>query len=142
MTVDQNVEKLKIGYESWSVSKGAAIDYWIDLLHQDVEWASMVDESSPGMSFAADCRSKDEVRSYFDRLGAIWEMVFFDLEDIVAQDDKVVVMGNCKWKNRETGKAVETRKVDVFRFADDKIIEFREFFDTARAIAASTPDNE
>lgn len=141
MSIEQNVRKLRMGYAAWSVSKGAAIDYWIGLLDDNIQWCSIVDETSPGMSFAADCQSKDDVRSYFKNLGAIWEMVFFDLVDTVAQDDRVVVFGNCKWKNRLTGKSVETKKIDTFRFKDGKIIEFQEFFDTAKAIAASTPDN-
>lgn len=141
MSVEQNVISLQKGYAAWNVSKGEAIDYWIDLLDPEVHWQSNVDESSPGMSFAADCRSKDEVRSYFSNLGAIWEMVFFELEDIIAQDDRVVVLGNCKWNNRKTGRSAETRKVDIFRFQNGKIVEFREFFDTAKAIAASSPDN-
>lgn len=141
MSVEDNTEKLRRGYASWNVSKGTAIDYWIKLLDDKVQWNSIVDESSPGMSFATDCRSQAEVRAYFENLGAIWEMVFFNLEDIVAQNDRVVVIGNCKWKNRETGKSVETRKVDIFRMKNGKIMEFHEFFDTAKAIAASTPDN-
>ena len=55
----------------------------------------------------------------------------------IAEDDRVVVIGSVKWKNRETGKSVETGKVDVFRMRDGKIIEFCEFFDTAKANAAS-----
>lgn len=142
MSVERNVEKLQKGYAAWSVSKGDAIDYWIDLLDPNIQWCSIVDESSPGMTFAADCRSKDAVRSYFNNLGAIWEMIFFSLDDMIAEDDRVVVMGHCKWRNRDTGKSVETRKVDFFRFTNGKIVEFREYFDTAKAIAAATPDNE
>lgn len=141
MSVEQNVQKLQKGYAAWNVSKGAAIDYWIDLLDPNINWTSIVDESSTGMSFAADCKSKDEVRSYFENLGEIWEMIFFDLEEIIAQNDRVVVMAKCKWRHRETGRSVETPKVDIFRFKKGKITEFREFFDTAKAIAASIPDN-
>ncbi|MEP3478211.1 MAG: nuclear transport factor 2 family protein [Fuerstiella sp.] len=141
MSVEQNVRKLRMGYAAWSVSKGEAIDYWISLIGENIRWSSVVDESSPGMGFAVDCRSKDEVQSYFNNLGAIWEMVFFDFEETVAQDDRVIVFANCKWKNRVTGKSVETKKIDAFRFKDGKIIEFQEFFDTAKAIAASTPDD-
>lgn len=140
MSVQQNIEKLRKGYAAWTVSKGSAVDYWINLLDDNVQWASTVDEANLGMSFAKDRQSKDGVRAYFENLGSIWEMVFFDLEDMIGQNNRVVVLGNCKWKNRNTGKAVETKKVDVFRFKNGKILEFREYFDTAKAIAASTPD--
>jgi ketosteroid isomerase-like protein len=41
---------------------------------------------------------------------------------------------------RKTGIVVESPKADVFRFRDGLIVEFFEFFDTARALAATRSD--
>ncbi|MGL4462541.1 MAG: nuclear transport factor 2 family protein [Planctomycetia bacterium] len=45
------------------------------------------------------------------------------------------------YRHRETGKIAESPKADVVRFRDGQIVEFFEFFDTARALAATRPDD-
>lgn len=138
MSEKDNVGILKRGYELWSESKGEASEYWFELMDDNVCWASTVDERSPGMEFAVDCQSKEGVVQYFETLAKTWEMENCHVEEYIAQGDRVVVLGSCKWKNRSTGKSVETKKVDVFRMSDGKIVDFREYYDTAKAIAAAT----
>ena len=69
---------------------------------------------------------------------AMWELEFFEVHEYIAQNDRIVVLGKVKWRNRNTGKSVETKKVDVIRMQDGKVTEFCEYYDTAKAIAAST----
>ena len=56
----------------------------------------------------------------------------------IAQDDRVVVLGHCAWKFKQTGKIVETPKADSWRFKDGKAVEYYEFYDTAQVHAALT----
>ena len=66
-------------------------------------------------------------------------MITYDMDDFIAQDDRVVVIGNVAWRNKATGKVAETPKVDIWRFRDGKVVEFAEFYDTARSFAAAVP---
>jgi ketosteroid isomerase-like protein len=66
-------------------------------------------------------------------------MVNFDMNDFVADGDRVVVIGRVAWRNKVTGKVADTPKVDIWRFRDGKAIDYAEFYDTARAFAAATP---
>ncbi len=138
MSEQDNVDILKKGYDLWFESKGEAAEYWMNLIAEDVHWCSVVDENSPGMEFAKDCQNKLEVMQYFQRLGETWEMQSCEVHEYIAQRDRVVVMGVVSWRNRNTEKIVETKKVDVFRLRDGMIVEFCEYYDTAKAIAAST----
>lgn len=47
--------------------------------------------------------------------------------------------GSTAWRNKRTGKTAETPKVDFWRFRGGKAVEYYEYFDTARVIAAATP---
>ena len=135
MTDHPNVAILRPLYEKWA-DKTLEPSDWIDALADDVEWRSIGEESS-GLEFSAASRSKDEVLQYFERLAKDWEMLSYDADEFVAEGDRVVMIGRCSWRSKETGKVVETPKVDVFRMRDGKITHFFEFFDTAKAVAAT-----
>ena len=68
-----------------------------------------------------------------------WEMVSHTMNDFIAQDDRVAVIGRAVWRHKGTGKVADTRKVDIWRFRDGKAVDYAEFYDTARAFAAATP---
>ena len=57
----------------------------------------------------------------------------------VAENDRVVVVGATKWTNKETGKAFETPKIDIWRFRDGRAIEFFEHYDTAQILDPAKP---
>lgn len=137
MKENDNVEILRKGYELWNESKGAASQYWFDLMAEDVKWRSVVDERSPGMEFAKDCECKADVIQYFQTLGNSWEMEYCNVDEYIAQGDRVVAIGTSKWKNIGTGKSAELKKVDIFRMQNRMIVEFCEYYDTAKAIAAA-----
>ncbi len=63
-------------------------------------------------------------------------MIEYVAEHFVAQDDRVVMLGRCSWRFRRTGKVVATPKVDSWRFAGGKAVEFYEYYDTAQLLAA------
>ena len=46
------------------------------------------------------------------------------------------MIGSCGWKHKATGKAIDTPKVDLWKIKGEKIIEFREVYDTAMMIEA------
>lgn len=138
-TVAENTERLRIAYQHWGESKGGSVDHWMNLMADDVDFRSLAG-GSEGMEFTNTCCSKDEVKGYFDGLVTEWEMIHYTVDDFIAERDRVVMLGSCAWKNRNTEKSIDTPKADFFRFKDGKIIEFFEFYDTAMTFNAARAD--
>lgn len=80
------------------------------------------------------------MQGYFDSLASGRSMIHYTPDHYIAEDDRVVFVGTTAWTNRATGKPVETRKVDIWRFEKGQVAEFFEYYDTARLLAAASPD--
>jgi uncharacterized protein len=137
-TPTDNVALLKTAYSEWAGKKGADLDCWLNIV-DDGAYAMSLAKGAPEMTFTRERSSKDEIRGYLQELTRDWEMITYDMDDFIAQDDRVVVIGNVAWRNKATGKVAETPKVDIWRFRDGKVVEFAEFYDTARSFAAAVP---
>jgi ketosteroid isomerase-like protein len=133
----KHVEKLKHCYRLWSESKGSSFKPWLDLLAEGVRFQSL-GGGSPGVEFSRGGSSRAEVMRYFDELSRDWQMLRYDMEHFIAQDDRVAVLGRCAWRNRRTDKVADTPKADFFRFENGRVVEFIEFYDTAAVVAAAS----
>jgi len=130
------VSKLREAYESWDNSKGKDHEKWLDLMSDHVVFRSLAG-GSPGMEFTKECHSNDDVRGYFDGLYKDWEMIHYTPEQYIGEGENIAVRSTCGFKNRQTKKILQTPKADFFRFENDKIVEFFEFYDTAKAIGCT-----
>ncbi len=136
MNEKKNTAILKEAYAHWDENKEQAFQHWMDLLSDDVNFRSLAD-GHEGMEFTRKCNCKSEVRKYFVELARDWAMISFKMTEFIAQGDRVVAIGSCKWKYIKTGKEVETPKVDIFTMRNSKIVDFMEMYDTARVIACT-----
>lgn len=138
MNEDQrDLAALKEAYRLWQETKGQSVDHWLSLMTDDVKFRSLA-EGAQTMEFTRLSTCKQDVRSYFTGLSADWEMIFYHVDEYISQGDRIVALGHCSFKNKRTGKVLETPKADFHRFRDGKICEFFELYDTARTIAAAT----
>lgn len=133
-----NVEILKTAFKVWNETRGGSIDHWLSILAEDVDFRSLA-EGEKGLEFTSRRSARDEVAEYLQGLVDQLEMIHYTVDEYVAQDDRVIAIGRTAWKNRVTGKAFDTPKVDVVRFRDGQIVEFFELYDTAMVLAASEP---
>jgi ketosteroid isomerase-like protein len=136
--MNPNVEKLRHAYQAWHDSRGTSVPAWMDLIADDLDMRSIAD-GAPGMEFSAPRRGRAEVEHYFAGLARDWEMIFYSADEFIAEGDRVVVLGRCRYRFKATGKEVESPIVNVWRFRDGKAVEFFETYDTARALAATRP---
>lgn len=134
------VAKIRRAYQLWSDTRGGSVQHWLDLMADGVRMKSLAG-GADGMAFTKTACGKAEAAGYFAGLAADWEMIRFTPEEFIAQGDRVVVLSSVAFRYRKTGKVAESPKADVFRFRDGLIVEFSEFFDTARALAATCPDH-
>jgi hypothetical protein len=135
---DANVELLREAYLKWHETRGGSANHWLERMADNIRFQSLAG-GAPRMEFTRTSTSKSDVRGYFSQLTSQWEMIYFTVDEFIAQGDRVVALIRCSFRNRETGKVLETAKADVHRFRSGKICEFFEYYDTAGAIAAATP---
>ena len=107
-------------------------------MSEDIKFESIAD-GAKGMEFTRCCRCKNDVLSYFQELASEWEMIHYTVNEYIAQGDRIVAIGSCGWRHRKTGKEIETPKADIITMKDSKIVDFYEFYDTAKVIAGSQP---
>jgi len=69
-------------------------------------------------------------------VGATQEAVRFEPGAMIAEGDRVVVLGSYEWKVKTTGRNFSGRWVHVWTIRDGKATDFDEYTDTA-AIAAA-----
>ncbi len=131
---DANVAALRDAYVAWQETRGDA-NVWYGILADEIAWGSLAD-GRPGMEFTKPRASKHEVVGYFEGLAEDWSMEFYHINEYVAQDGRVVALGECSWTNRKTGKTVTIPKVDVWMFKDGKATQFMEFYDTQTVLEA------
>ena len=132
-----NVAMLKDAYQRWHDSKAGSVDHWLNLMTDDVKFRSLA-AGAVEMHFTRDSSNKDEVKRYFAGLTSDWEMIYYRVDEYIAQGDRVVALSQVSFKHKKTGKQLVTPKADFHRFRDGKICEFFEYYDTASAIAAAT----
>ncbi len=131
-----NVEILKPVYQRWGDSKGASVDEWMKLCADTIAFGSLAQGASEGARYLTAYNSRSALKDYFAGLARDWEMLDWRTDQFIAQGDRVVVLVQCKWKYKKTGKVVSTPKADVWRFANGKAVEFYEYYDTAQVHAA------
>lgn len=95
-------------------------------------------EDAAGLDFAKDRTSKAGMVEYLTALEGAWDMVHFTAERFVSEDDQIAVFGYCAWRNKATGKTAQARFGHLWRFQNEKAVEFVEIFDSARAAKAAT----
>src|SRR5262245_28766651 len=134
----ENVAKLRDAYLQWHESKGGSVKSWLDLMTDDVRVYSLAAGAS-GAEFTAAVTSKKDLGRYFEGLLGDWEMINYKTVEFIAEGDRIAVRGSTAWRNRKTGRVVDTPKADFWTFRDGKIVEFHEFYDTAALIAAARP---
>ena len=136
--MNRGCSALKHLYEQWHETRGASAEAWLGLLADAAEIISL-DGGAPGIEFTAGGRGRAAAARYLAGLAEDWEMLRYDVEEFVAERDRVVVLGRCAFRNRRTRKVADTAKVDVDRFREGNVVEFREFFDTAGIQEATKP---
>lgn len=132
------VDALRAVYAVWNSSRGRDVERWGDILAEDVVLTSFGEQSAE-LTFARPRVSRAEMLDYIREVVDEWEMVFYRMNEFVVEGDRVVAIGEVAWRYKATGKVSRTLKVDLWRFADGKVIEFADLFDTAGAIAAMRP---
>jgi hypothetical protein len=133
-----NVERLAQVYARWNETKGGCVDEMLDMLADEVEMRTVLTPEIPD-ELARVHVSKSEAETYFRTLVAQWEMISYEVDRFIADEDDIVMVGRCHWRHRGSQLEVDTPKVDIWHFENGKATRFLEMFDSlafARAVGA------
>ncbi len=104
----------------------------VDLIAEEVDWQSPVTRTHPPeIPWSSIRRTKQEVEAFFRELGQTVKPEGFELFQITAQDDRVVVEGKNKGTVHKNGRRYEHDWVMIFTIRSNKIIRLRHYYDTA-----------
>ena len=131
MSEQTPVQIVKDAYAAFSRND---IESIINLMADDVSWYL------PGppkvVPFVGRRKGKTEVNRFFSTLTDVQDVERFEPQQFVAQGEKVVALGNYKWRVKATGRAYDSEFAHVFTVRGGKIVEFHEYYDTAAVINA------
>jgi hypothetical protein len=109
----------------------------LNILADDVEWIT------PGppdiMPMAGHRYGRKGVAEFFTALNDVEEVELFEPQDFVAQGDQVVAFAKYRGRVKSTGRSVQSDLVHVFTLRNGKVVQFREYFDTAAVLDAYKP---
>jgi len=102
-------------------------------LAKDAEWTYFGSKTIP---FAGTFRGPQGAQKFFETLLGNVEVQDFQVEDFLADGDKVIVLGRERMKVKSTGKSWDARWAHVFVLKGGQVMSFREFSDSEAVAAA------
>jgi uncharacterized protein len=129
----RNLARLQFIYAEYA--KGNRTPLY-ESLAEDAVWRSDGDGT---LAWSGDWHGLSGIQQYYARVEACAKVVGYDVEHAVAQGDWIFALATVHVRSLLDGETHPYKKVDVFRFRDGRIAEFREFYDTGAAIRRFCP---
>jgi uncharacterized protein len=130
MTEQETIVMVRQGYDCY---KRGDIQSVINMCADDIEWILPEVDGAP---FTGTWRGKQEVARYFQTFNQCLRTLKFEIRDIVAGEDKAVMIGYFAGEVIPTGRSLENEIVHVLTYSDGKLQRFQQFGDTAATQAA------
>jgi uncharacterized protein len=114
MSAQEDAELVRRGYEAFI----AGDMVWLnEHLHENVVW------HNPGQNLlSGDYRGREAVLAFFGRTVQI-ALPEFDMHDVVASDDHVVVLTATTWRRNDNNETFEDHVGQVFHLDGGKVLE-------------------
>jgi len=125
-----NTDIVQSGYEKFGTGD---VEGLLELFADNILWQVPEIENAP---FTGTREGKQAVGEFFKLLAENEKFDRFEPLEFIAQNDKVVVIGEVAATVTSTGRSYESQWVHVFNLVDVEITTFQEFFDTATVAKA------
>lgn len=102
--------------------------FLLDLLADDVTWISAARGDVP---WSGERRGRAGVEAYFAALDKLVSVTAYEVEQIIVEGETAVVLARGTGRFHATGEVVSLAKADVMRVRDGRVVEFREYYDSA-----------
>jgi hypothetical protein len=135
MAGSANVQVVEQLYTAFGGGDVAGI---LGVLSEDVDWLFV--GRPEDVPFAGPRHGHQQMIEFFTIVGQTADVLAFGPSEIIAFDDKVLVLGHERVRVRATDKIFETDWAHLFTIEDGKIVRLREFYDTATIAEAYRGD--
>jgi hypothetical protein len=123
--VATNKEIIESIYGSFAVGDVPAV---LGAMDENIEWTE-----AEGFPLAGTYVGPQAVlEGVFMRLGEVGDEFAAIPDQIVADGDTVVALGNYSWKHKTSGEPAKVKMAHVFTLADGKVATFQQHVDTVR----------
>ena len=136
MNEQENVKLVQEGYRLFLTGD---IENILQQCTDDVEY--IVPGPSDLSPIAGRYVGKEGVKQFYGKVGANFEFSMFQPQEMLAQGDKVVVLGHYQSRAKATGQPLNIEWVHVFQLRDGKVNRFQIYEDTATLVAALNKAN-
>ena len=114
MSAQEDADLVRRGYEAFIAGD---MEWLNEHLHENVVW------HVPGHNLTSgDYRGREDVLGFFARSVQI-ALPEFDIHDIVASDDHVVVLTTINWRRNDNDATFEDHVGQVFHLEDGRVLE-------------------
>jgi uncharacterized protein len=127
-----NLEVTRKAFESFQ--RGDIPGLLRDLIDDSCTWISPGPQNK--LPWAGSFKGKQEIASFFARVGENLEFSELALREMIEQEDTVVVFGTTTGRAKITGKIVRYEWALVFKYSQGKVVFVQEYMDTAAHVLA------
>jgi uncharacterized protein len=127
-----NLEMTRKAFESFQ--RGDIPGLMRDLIDDSCTWISPGPQDR--LPWAGTFKGKQEIASFFARVGENLEFSELALREMIEQGNTVVVFGTTTGRVKITGKIVKYEWVLVFKYSEEKAVFVQEYTDTAAYVLA------
>ena len=120
------VEQVREGYAAFSRGD---IDAALADLPADMRW-----DLSDRVFNPAVLEGHDAYRRDYEAMREQWEQVEFTVEEVLAGDDRIVVLTHDRFRGRGSGIEVDRRSANVWTLRDGVPASMRLYYDRAQAL--------
>lgn len=129
----QEQENVELVQQAYAAFGRGDIQFILNSLSPNIEWTFYGPKDLPT---AGIFKGKEGVTQFFSHVGELLDFTAFEPREFIAQGDKVVALGYYSGKTKTTNRNYESHFAMVFTFQNNKIVNFREYTDTANLAAA------
>jgi ketosteroid isomerase-like protein len=130
VSAEENKQLITQGYELF---QRGDIDGLLATYADDIEWCSPEMDNVP---FSGSYHGKDEVRQFFTDLSNAMVPLEFAPREMIAEGDKVMVLGHEAWSVRANNRRLEGDWAHVFTIRDGMVVAFQDYAHTAAVMTA------
>lgn len=99
------------------------VDKIVETVSEDTVWVYHGTHIIPKGEF----RGKEGVRKFFTNIFERTEMIEFEAEQYIVQDNVVVIRGNEHQKTKRSGRELKQKWVQLYTVENDLIVQMEEF---------------
>jgi uncharacterized protein len=115
-------ENLRIVQEGYTAFGRGDIATALSSYADDVDWA--MPGSPDVVPYAGRRRGREQVAQFYSTFAQTEDV---ELQDFIAQGDKVLVLGHYKGRVKSTGRSYTKDFIHVVTLRDGKVVKFREY---------------